>query len=79
MDGQALDLDDNGFDMAGSRFGVMLFPDGGGRDSDPRPSGYEPMGASPTDGSVSARSDAITRLSRGRGSFPRHASPGRFA
>lgn len=27
MDGQALQLDDNGFDMAGSQFGVMLFPD----------------------------------------------------
>ena len=27
MDGQALDLDDNSFDMAGSQFGVMLFPD----------------------------------------------------
>ena len=27
MDGQALGLDDNSFDMAGSQFGVMLFPD----------------------------------------------------
>jgi ubiquinone/menaquinone biosynthesis C-methylase UbiE len=27
MDGHALELDDNGFDMAGSQFGVMLFPD----------------------------------------------------
>ncbi len=27
MDGHALDLDDNSFDMAGSQFGVMLFPD----------------------------------------------------
>ena len=27
MDGHALDLDDNTFDMAGSQFGVMLFPD----------------------------------------------------
>ena len=27
MDGQALELDDNSFDMAGSQFGVMLFPD----------------------------------------------------
>jgi SAM-dependent methyltransferase len=27
MDGHALDLDDNRFDMAGSQFGVMLFPD----------------------------------------------------
>lgn len=27
MDGQALELDDNHFDMAGSQFGVMLFPD----------------------------------------------------
>jgi ubiquinone/menaquinone biosynthesis C-methylase UbiE len=27
MDGQALGLDDNTFDMAGSQFGVMLFPD----------------------------------------------------
>lgn len=27
MDGQALELDDNGFDIAGSQFGVMLFPD----------------------------------------------------
>lgn len=27
MDGHALDLDDNGFDVVGSQFGVMLFPD----------------------------------------------------
>ena len=27
MDGHALDLDDNRFDLAGSQFGVMLFPD----------------------------------------------------
>jgi ubiquinone/menaquinone biosynthesis C-methylase UbiE len=27
MDGHALELEDNGFDMAGSQFGVMLFPD----------------------------------------------------
>jgi ubiquinone/menaquinone biosynthesis C-methylase UbiE len=27
MDGQALELDDDSFDMAGSQFGVMLFPD----------------------------------------------------
>jgi ubiquinone/menaquinone biosynthesis C-methylase UbiE len=27
MDGHALDLDDNSFDMVGSQFGVMLFPD----------------------------------------------------
>jgi SAM-dependent methyltransferase len=27
MDGQTLELDDNSFDMAGSQFGVMLFPD----------------------------------------------------
>jgi SAM-dependent methyltransferase len=27
MDGQALDLPDNSFDIAGSQFGVMLFPD----------------------------------------------------
>ena len=27
MDGNALELDDNSFDMAGSQFGVMLFPD----------------------------------------------------
>lgn len=27
MDGQALDLPDDSFDMAGSQFGVMLFPD----------------------------------------------------
>jgi ubiquinone/menaquinone biosynthesis C-methylase UbiE len=27
MDGQALDLPDNSFDVAGSQFGVMLFPD----------------------------------------------------
>jgi ubiquinone/menaquinone biosynthesis C-methylase UbiE len=27
MDGHALELDDGGFDMAGSQFGVMLFPD----------------------------------------------------
>jgi ubiquinone/menaquinone biosynthesis C-methylase UbiE len=27
MDGQALELDDNSFDMAGSQFGVMLFPE----------------------------------------------------
>ena len=27
MDGHALELDDNTFDMAGSQFGVMLFPD----------------------------------------------------
>src|SRR5687767_10642743 len=27
MDGQALQLDDNSFDLAGSQFGVMLFPD----------------------------------------------------
>jgi SAM-dependent methyltransferase len=27
MDGHALELDDNSFDMAGSQFGVMLFPD----------------------------------------------------
>lgn len=27
MDGQALELDGNSFDMAGSQFGVMLFPD----------------------------------------------------
>jgi ubiquinone/menaquinone biosynthesis C-methylase UbiE len=27
MDGHALELDDEGFDMAGSQFGVMLFPD----------------------------------------------------
>jgi ubiquinone/menaquinone biosynthesis C-methylase UbiE len=27
MDGHALGLDDNSFDMAGSQFGVMLFPD----------------------------------------------------
>ena len=27
MDGQALELDDNSFDCAGSQFGVMLFPD----------------------------------------------------
>lgn len=27
MDGQALELDDNRFDIAGSQFGVMLFPD----------------------------------------------------
>ena len=27
MDGHALDLDDNSFDVAGSQFGVMLFPD----------------------------------------------------
>jgi ubiquinone/menaquinone biosynthesis C-methylase UbiE len=26
MDGQALELDDNSFDMAGSQFGVMVFP-----------------------------------------------------
>jgi ubiquinone/menaquinone biosynthesis C-methylase UbiE len=26
MDGRALELDDNSFDMAGSQFGVMLFP-----------------------------------------------------
>lgn len=27
MDGQALELEDNSFDMVGSQFGVMLFPD----------------------------------------------------
>ena len=27
MDGHVLELDDNSFDMAGSQFGVMLFPD----------------------------------------------------
>ena len=27
MDGHALDLDDDSFDLAGSQFGVMLFPD----------------------------------------------------
>jgi ubiquinone/menaquinone biosynthesis C-methylase UbiE len=27
MDGHALELDDNSFDMSGSQFGVMLFPD----------------------------------------------------
>ena len=27
MDGHTLELDDNGFDLAGSQFGVMLFPD----------------------------------------------------
>lgn len=27
MDGHALELDDDGFDLAGSQFGVMLFPD----------------------------------------------------
>ena len=27
MDGHALELDDDSFDMAGSQFGVMLFPD----------------------------------------------------
>jgi SAM-dependent methyltransferase len=27
MDGHRLELDDDGFDMAGSQFGVMLFPD----------------------------------------------------
>jgi ubiquinone/menaquinone biosynthesis C-methylase UbiE len=27
MDGEALELGDDGFDMAGSQFGVMLFPD----------------------------------------------------
>lgn len=27
MDGHSLELDDNSFDMAGSQFGVMLFPD----------------------------------------------------
>jgi SAM-dependent methyltransferase len=27
MDGHALELEDNNFDMAGSQFGVMLFPD----------------------------------------------------
>jgi ubiquinone/menaquinone biosynthesis C-methylase UbiE len=27
MDGHVLDLDDNSFDVAGSQFGVMLFPD----------------------------------------------------
>ena len=27
MDGQALELEDNTFDLAGSQFGVMLFPD----------------------------------------------------
>jgi SAM-dependent methyltransferase len=27
MDGHALEIDDNSFDMAGSQFGVMLFPD----------------------------------------------------
>ena len=27
MDGHALDLDDDSFDVAGSQFGVMLFPD----------------------------------------------------
>ncbi|MGB7291802.1 MAG: methyltransferase domain-containing protein [Thermodesulfobacteriota bacterium] len=27
MDGHALELDENSFDMAGSQFGVMLFPD----------------------------------------------------
>jgi ubiquinone/menaquinone biosynthesis C-methylase UbiE len=27
MDGHALELDDNSFDVAGSQFGVMLFPD----------------------------------------------------
>lgn len=27
MDGHALDLDSNGFDVVGSQFGVMLFPD----------------------------------------------------
>lgn len=27
MDGHALEVDDNSFDMAGSQFGVMLFPD----------------------------------------------------
>lgn len=27
MDGHALDLDDNTFDLAGSQFGVMVFPD----------------------------------------------------
>jgi SAM-dependent methyltransferase len=27
MDGQALELEDNSFDLAGSQFGVMLFPD----------------------------------------------------
>ena len=27
MDGHALELDDNSFDIAGSQFGVMLFPD----------------------------------------------------
>jgi ubiquinone/menaquinone biosynthesis C-methylase UbiE len=27
MDGYALELDDATFDMAGSQFGVMLFPD----------------------------------------------------
>jgi SAM-dependent methyltransferase len=27
MDGQALELEDNTFDVAGSQFGVMLFPD----------------------------------------------------
>jgi ubiquinone/menaquinone biosynthesis C-methylase UbiE len=27
MDGHALELDDDSFDIAGSQFGVMLFPD----------------------------------------------------
>src|SRR5512134_3731601 len=27
MDGHALEIDDNSFDLAGSQFGVMLFPD----------------------------------------------------
>jgi ubiquinone/menaquinone biosynthesis C-methylase UbiE len=27
MDGHALELEDNAFDIAGSQFGVMLFPD----------------------------------------------------
>ena len=37
MDGQALELDDDGFDMAGSQFGAMLFPD--------MPNGHQGNGA----------------------------------
>ena len=65
MDGHALELDDNSFDMAGSQFGVMLFPD--------MPQGHPRDGARRQAGRPRAdervrrpAQDRVLRLLRGR-------------
>ena len=69
MDGHALELDDDSFDMAGSQFGVMLFPD--------MPKGIGEMARVVKPGgrvlmNVLRRSarDRVLRLLRGRASTP---------